>query len=340
MRFSRTSLATIGLASSVLLALTACGGDSSSTGGDSQADPTVRIALSSWVGFAPLYVAEDQGFYEKHGLNVELVPIEDPADRFNALKAGEVEAVATTVDTFSHAIASGAPAKIVWVPDTANGGEGILASPAIQSVEDLRGKTVAVNEGSTMEFLLAYVLDKAGMSLEDVSVQNMTSDQAGAAFAAGQVDAAATWEPWLTTALQQNTEGHLLLNTKGEEYAQVMADAIGFHEDLVKDQPETVTKFLEALVDAYDFMETDEDTTLQIVADVNKISVEEVAPLMGSTRMLGLEDNLTFVGTEEEAGPLFTVFDSAGEFWQSKGKIDTPVDASEAIAPEFVRDLG
>jgi NitT/TauT family transport system substrate-binding protein len=340
MRFSRASLVTIGLASTVLLALSACGGGGSSTSTDSQAPPTVRIALSSWVGFAPMYVARDQGFYKKHGVDVELVPIEDPADRFNALKAKEVEAVATTVDTFSHAIASGAPAKIVWIPDTANGGEGILASKDIKSVEDLKGKKIAVNEGSTMEFLLAYVLDKAGLSLSDVKVQNMTSDQAGAAFAAGQVDAAATWEPWLTTALQKNPKGHLLLNTKGDEYAQVMADGIGFHKDIVADHPETVKKFLDALVDAYAFMDSDKDATAKTVADVNKISVAEVTPLMASTRMVGLDGNKTFMGAAGTDGPLFTVFKSASDFWKSKGKIDTPVDASEAIAPEFARDLG
>ncbi|MCW2741337.1 MAG: aliphatic sulfonate transporter substrate-binding protein [Blastococcus sp.] len=344
MRFSRASAASIGLASSVLLALTACGGGSSSSStsadGGSKDAPKVRIAMSSWVGFAPLFVARDQGFFEDHGVDVELVMIEDPADRFNALTAGEIEAVATTVDTFTHAIASGAPAKIVWAPDTVNGGEGILASAGIESVADLQGKNVAVSEGSTMEFLLAYVLDQEGLSLDDVRVQNMTSDQAGAAFAAGQVDAAATWEPWLTTALQQNTEGHLLLNTKGEEYAQVMSDAIGFHEDVINDEPEAVTGFLEGLIDAYAFMKTDEQATLKSVAEVNQMTPEDVAPLMESTKMLPLEANLELMGTKDEPGALYDVFTAASEFWEAKGKITAPVAAEDAIAPEFVRDLG
>jgi NitT/TauT family transport system substrate-binding protein len=341
MRFSRVSLSAVALVSSVLLTLSACGSESSSsTSKKSGPAPTVRIALSSWVGFAPLYVAKDQGMFTDHGVNVELIPIEDPADRFNALKADQVEAVATTVDTFAHAIASGAPAKIVWSPDTANGGEGILASSDIKTVADLKGKTIAVNEGSTMEFLLAYVLGEAGLSMDDVTVKNMTSDQAGAAFAAGKVAAAATWEPWLTTALSKNKDGHLLLNTKGDEYAKVMADGIGFSNKVIDSNPATVQKFLEALVDAYAFMESDQETTQKIIADVNKITAKEVAPLMDSTRMLSLEDNQGLMGTEAAPGTLYEVFEAATKFWQSNGKITSPVDAADAIAPEFVRDLG
>jgi hypothetical protein len=46
------------------------------------------------------------------------------------------------------------------------------------------------------------------------------------------------------------------------------------------------------------------------------------------------------MGTKEEPGALYGVFTAASEFWEAKGKITAPVAAEDAIAPEFVRDLG
>lgn len=339
MPYRKSGLRWATLLACAALLFSACGQGSGAKSGDSGDVSRVRIALSSWVGFAPLYVAREQGFFEDHGIDVELVPIEDPADRFTALKGKKVEAVATTVDTFAHAIASGAPAKIVWFPDTANGGEGILTSSDVNSVEDLEGQTIAVNEGSTMEFLLAYVLDQAGLAMDDVNIRNMTSDQAGAAFAAGKVPAAATWEPWLSTALEKNKDGKLLLSTGGGEYAQIMSDAIGFDTGIIEKSPETVTNFLLALNDAYEFIEANQEETFKIVAEVNQITAEEAADLWKSTRMLSLEDNKEYMGTNSEPGPLFDVFDAATKFWQDRGKITDPAPAEDAIDPQFVQDM-
>jgi NitT/TauT family transport system substrate-binding protein len=339
MFYRRSRVRLSALIALAVLMISACGQKAESTSTGSEEVPRVRVALSSWVGFAPLYVAQERGFYEQHGLDVELVPIEDPADRFNALKGKKVEAVATTVDTFAHAIPAGAPAKIVWFPDTANGGEGILTGHDVNSVKDLKGQTIAVNKGSTMEFLVAYVLDQAGLSMDDVKIRNMTSDQAGAAFAAGKVPAAATWEPWLTTALKKNKDGKLLLSTKGGEYAQIMSDAIGFDNEIIDSSPETVTKFLAAMKDANEFIDKNNQETFKIVADVNQISVEEAAGLWKSTKMLSLQDNKEYMGSDDKPGPLFGVYDAATKFWQERGKITDPTPAEDAIAPQFVRDM-
>src|SRR5207253_2486605 len=92
------------------------------------------------------------------------------------------------------------PAVEVFPIDASVGGDGILAKSTIKTVQDLKGQKVAVNQGSVSEWFLAQVLKKNGLSLSDVTEQNMKSGEAGAAFVAGQVDVAVTWEPWLSKA--------------------------------------------------------------------------------------------------------------------------------------------
>ena len=67
-------------------------------------------------------------------------------------------------------------------------------------IADLKGKNVAVNEGSVSEFYLNVLLGKAGLKESDLNTVNMTASDAGGAFVAKRVDAAVTWEPWLTRA--------------------------------------------------------------------------------------------------------------------------------------------
>jgi len=96
--------------------------------------------------------------------------------------------------------------------DDSNGGDGIVALKDIKSIADLKGRKVAVNEGSVSEFYLNVLLGKAGLKESDLKTVNMTAADAGSAFVAKRVDAAVTWEPWLTRG-KTTDFGHLLANS-------------------------------------------------------------------------------------------------------------------------------
>ena len=59
----------------------------------------VRIAHSTWVGYGPLYIAQDKGFFKKNGVDVDLVVMEDPKERFPTMMADKIQMIASTVDT-------------------------------------------------------------------------------------------------------------------------------------------------------------------------------------------------------------------------------------------------
>ena len=65
----------------------------------SRAEDTVKIAHSTWVGYGPLYIARDKGIFQKNGVNVELIVMEDPKERFPTLMADKIQMIASTVDT-------------------------------------------------------------------------------------------------------------------------------------------------------------------------------------------------------------------------------------------------
>ena len=73
------------------------------------------------------------------------------------------------------------------------------ASP-IQSVAELRGKKVALNKGSNVHYLLVRAIEKAGLSLADITPVYLAPADARAAFERGAVDAWVIWDPYFAAA--------------------------------------------------------------------------------------------------------------------------------------------
>src|SRR6266511_3418327 len=104
-RFGRTFLVVLVLA--LATATPGCGGDDNEAGGGETTTaamgPTkVRLAFSTWNGYLALVVGVKEGFFKNHGADVSYSVIEDPVQRFNAFKAGRLDAIASTTDTFSR----------------------------------------------------------------------------------------------------------------------------------------------------------------------------------------------------------------------------------------------
>ena len=59
-------------------------------GGTAYAGEPIKLGMSTWLGYAPLYLAKEKGFFQKRGLDVEIVVIESPADRRAAFAADRI----------------------------------------------------------------------------------------------------------------------------------------------------------------------------------------------------------------------------------------------------------
>lgn len=92
-------------------------------------------------------------------------------------------------------------------------GEAILVAKdsPIRSVADLRGKKVAFNKGSNVQYLLVRALERAGVPYEAITPVHLSPADAAAAFARGAVDAWAIWDPFLASG-ERSTGARTLVN--------------------------------------------------------------------------------------------------------------------------------
>lgn len=124
-----------------------------------------------------------------------------------ALAAGQVDLTTGSSTAFVAALGANPDMVVLAVEHNDDDTQGIVAGPGtgITSVGDLAGRRVAINEGGTGDYLLRLALEREGMTIDDVEPVLLGPADAAPAFAAGSVDAWATWDQYL--AFAQGTDG-------------------------------------------------------------------------------------------------------------------------------------
>ena len=227
-----------------------------------QALPKVTIGMSGWTGFAPLSLAENAGLFRANGVEVEtkFVP---QRERNLALASGALNCVVTTVDTMIL-WASTIPLVQVLVLDRSRGGDGVAVRPAIGGWAGLKGKTVAVDgPGTSPYFMLAYMLRENGMSVRDVQTAALAPQPAAQAFVAGQFDACATYEPYLSQVRAMGADkGRILATTL--DYPCIV-DTLAFQPAFIERNGEAVRRVVKSWFDAIALIGSEPDRAYEIM---------------------------------------------------------------------------
>ncbi|WP_370151446.1 ABC transporter substrate-binding protein [Ferrovibrio sp.] len=252
--------------------------------GPAAAQDKIVLGMSGWTGFAPLSLAAEAGLFKKHGVDVEIKFIPQK-ERHLTVAAGATQAVATTVDTFISYSAAGIPLTQVLLLDKSNGGDGLAVRSSINSVKELKGKTIAVDgAGTTPYFTLMAMLKRNGMGPKDVQFATLAPNPAAQAFVAGQFDAAVTYEPYLSSIRNAPNAGKILLTTLD---VPVVVDMVAFQPDFIKKNPKIVQGVVNGFFDALEMIKKEPEKSYEIMGSKVKQTGEQFA---GSAKFIAWQD--------------------------------------------------
>ncbi|NDV85249.1 ABC transporter substrate-binding protein [Aurantimonas aggregata] len=290
---------------------------------------SINLGLSGWTGFAPLTLAKEAGIFEKNGLDVTLSKIPQ-ASRHLAIASGDIQCAATTVETWVAWNANGVAATQIFQMDKSYGADGIAVRGDVETFADLKGKTIAASTpGTSPYFLLAWMLNENGMSLDDVSVVNMEPGPAAQAFVAGQNDAAMSYEPYLSTVRDAPDSGKILATTL--DYPAVM-DTVGCTPAFLEENPEAAKALAESYFEALEMIESDQARAYEIMgADVNQTG-EQFAASASHLRWQDREANKTFF-----AGEWREFSDAAADLLLDIGVIREKPEIDGLADPSFIQ---
>ncbi len=295
--------------------------------------PIYRIGLGPWVGFGPLYLAKENGYFDEASINVDLVVLTGLAERNSALKSGKVAALAAPVDYFVLAAGNNLETSIVMAIDESVGGDGIVAKQDVKTIEDLKGKKVAFQRGLPGEFFLRTLLKDHNVLIDDIETLDMETSQAGAAFLAKRVDAAVVWEPWLTKAKEEGG-GHVLASTR--DYRDLIVDVLAFNKDVVSQHPQDVQKIVDAVFKAIEFWKQNPEKANQIMAPHFQVSSDKYAKILTGVQFTNLNRNRIYFGVSSHKGSIYDVAGKASGLWFEAGLVKSQIDPNNIISSEFL----
>ncbi|MBP9113831.1 MAG: ABC transporter substrate-binding protein, partial [Polyangiaceae bacterium] len=317
----------------------------------------LRVAINTWAGHAPGIVAnggleaKKSGsiYVDKYNVQVEFELIEDPAAKLAAFSAGKIDVMWDTVDSWSREASTLAEQKIkgkaILQEDWSRGGDGIVSTKGIKSIEDLKGKKVATTQYTPSHWLFLYMLHQSGLTGEDKRALEsnliFTTDapSAAAAFRSKKVDAAVTWEPDLSGAVKaREAEAHILVSTTSA--TNVIADTLVARQDIVDQSPETLRDFVHGWLDGIDAMGKDPSGTNELVAKALKLTADDVSGMLSGLKLTHFGDNALFFGLGGAKSQAMSLFDTAFIVWRKQGAINKVVEAKDNFDPRFVSALG
>ncbi len=295
-----------------------------------RAEP-LRIGYLTWVGFGPLFLAQEKGFFAKQGVQVELIDMAIHEALYAGLYAGQVDAITATVDDMLPHFDSADPFVCLLALDELRGGDGIVANQDIRSIADLKGKTVAFPKGTVSEFYLNVLLRRAGLAEADLETVDLSADDAGNAFLLQEVDAAVTWEPWLTQG-RQAPHGHLLANSS--ETPGLLVDCLVTKLAALERRRPEFAAFARAWSDAVDYAAEHPDEANPIMARHVGDGIEEpaaFAEVLKGTRLYDLARNREYFGSREKPGQIYQTSQYAIDVWSSLGALHARISPADVI---------
>lgn len=234
--------------------------------------PTLRIGLLPVLNTLPFYVAQEEGFYEAEGVNVEIIPFDSAPNQQVAVSAGEVDGLNTDMIVAALLNEGGFGTTIVRADPPAGAFFAIIAGAesGIETVDDLKGVEIAIGENTIIEYITTRLLRDAGFADDEIVYTSVPQIPVRLELLAqGQVQAATLPEP-LTTLATGLQGAALVLDDSTVDFVPTV---IAFRSEVIAEQPEAIAAFLRAYEQAVDAINQDPEAYREVL--VSNINVPE-----------------------------------------------------------------
>jgi NitT/TauT family transport system substrate-binding protein len=307
-KLSRRTVLKIGVATGVGLAGLAVAGCTSPSVTPSLT-ATPLPTLSNGGGYlqsdhqAAIFIGDAKGIYAKYGVDLKITKFNAGPAVMQQLTGGTLDLGFAGVPPIISAADKDSTIKIIAALQ--GNGSGIIVGndSGINTVKDLKGKKIAVpSVGSIQDIMLRQLLADNGIDYaKDVTVSAVPAGQQPAAIGAGSIDAAFSWEPYVTQTAMKNL-GKILIRSN-EISPDHPCCSIAATTQTIKKFPDTLKAFFQAHKEATDFVINNPQETAQIISRSEYLGGEAAieAASLPNIRFLAKPDETFIAGTEKFA---------------------------------------
>ncbi|MEC5383551.1 NrtA/SsuA/CpmA family ABC transporter substrate-binding protein [Aurantimonas sp. C2-6-R+9] len=243
------------------------------TSNSSQAEEEVNVAAGIALTWAPLYVADQQGLFEKYGVDAKVLLFPSGRTAQEAIVGGGVAwgTVAETPVVFASM--NNLPVRIIGVMSTYEIFD-LVATEEMQKLEDLKGKRVGYAQGTNAQVYLSRALKKAGLTFDDITGINLSPTDMVTSLANAQIDAFIWTEPHISQALGIGDGSFHTIRTPG---LYVTYSGIVALQSTIDNNPEMLVNSLCAMKEATEYMKNNKDASITYLSERIKMDHAIVA---------------------------------------------------------------
>lgn len=220
---------------------------------------TLKVVALPILDTMPVLVAQQQGLFSKYNLTVEFIPAGSAPERDQLVAAGQADGMLNEVLSALYFNKESARVQVVRYARAATKDAALftlVANPnsGVKSVADLKGKSVGISEGTIIQYVTERLLTAEGVNPQEVKLTSVPKIDARLALVkSGELDAAVLPEPLASVAVK---EGSVAIISDAA-YPQYSFSTWTFRNEVLKNNPEAVKRFLLALEDAVALINAD-----------------------------------------------------------------------------------
>lgn len=220
-------------------------------GSQQQEAVTLKIGTMPSIDAFPLVVAKQNGYFTNENLTVELIVFQSPVERDAALQSGEIDGTVTDIVSAALVRAGGTAVKIATITSGVTPEEGpfaIMAAPqsGIQTLSDLKGKSIGISTNTVIEYVTAGLLEEQGLAASDVDMTMVAKIPLRMEMVLnGQLDAGTFPEPMITFL-----ESKGAIRVADDTHTDLSQAILVLTEDAIRKKGEALPRFFKAYTEA------------------------------------------------------------------------------------------
>ncbi|MDF2922359.1 MAG: aliphatic sulfonates family transporter, periplasmic ligand-binding protein [Paenibacillaceae bacterium] len=284
MNVSKRIAALLVLSVALVAALGGCGKKDDTSGAPAAGDKgysatEIRLAIQPFPLYSPIYVAKNKGWIEEGlkdlGVTVKWTSFNSGPLVNESFAAGQQDI--GVLGDVPAIIAKSAGQDLKIIANAAYGPKALAfvvpKDSAITKPEELKGKKVAVVKGSYAHHLLILVLNKAGLGINDITVVNLAAGDMQNALVTKAIDAAVTWEPFITKYDDAGI-AKVLVDGTGIKRANLVIYA---SNKFVTQNPKLTEIYLDAYKKGYEYIKSNPKEAAELIAKDIGLEAEQLA---------------------------------------------------------------
>jgi len=293
----------------------------------------IKIAINEWPGYAHAFIAQEKGFFEKNGVNVELVFDRAYTASQQRYIDGEVNGIFEVLPDTMFRNTQGLPSKVVYLMDYSESGDVFVGS--VNSVDELKGQTIGVEGINTFSHIFALkTIEMYGMTEGDVLFEIVLAQDVVKKLDDGTIQAGHTWEPTKSEAIEK---GYNVIANAGD-FPYLVTDVLVFDQNIIDKRPDDIQKIVQSMFEAQEFQKTNTDEAVRIMAEAENVDPKTMLAGLEAIFMTDLDENFKVMNPSKDP-TLKNAIDVIAQFYLERGQISYQPAFDELIESKFVNQL-